>query len=69
MQQQVGRHALEQRALLDQRHRPRIAVDGQPPKHPGDQPHRALADRVAPVHLLELLGIGASEPHLLAVCI
>jgi len=36
-------------------------IDRQAAEHPGDQPHRALPDRVAPVDFVELGGIGASE--------
>jgi hypothetical protein len=69
VQEQVGRDALEQPVGRDQRHR-RLActcrgtVDGQPAEHPRDQPHRALAHRVPPVHLVELRLVGAREPLL-----
>lgn len=66
MQQKLCRNPFQQAVHTDQLHGAFVAVDGQAPEHPGDQPHRALSDRIAAEHLVELRFIAPGKTRLLA---
>jgi hypothetical protein len=66
VQQQVRRHAFQQTVSHDDRRRSLVAFDrvnGQRPKHPGNQPHRALPNRITPEDFLELRMIISRKPR------